>query len=104
MGEFANGLGSNVFSIGVSSLVIAVNTYFVMDYVVGLGITNGFLIALFVLYGVFYLTFCAYLTLDMILNMGGSNLVFSRAPYLAKFFSADYAYTLPDDDLAELTD
>ena len=66
MGEFTNGLISKLFAVSLSTLVIAVNIYFVMDYVVGLGITNVFFIIFLILVGLWYVTFCSYLTLDMV--------------------------------------
>ena len=66
MGEFTNGLISKLFAVSLSTLVIAVNIYFVMDYVVGLGITNVFFIIFLLLVGLWYVTFCSYLTLAMV--------------------------------------
>ena len=66
MGEFTNGIVSKVFAIGLSTLVIAVNIYFVISYVVSLGITNPAFILFVVILGFIYLLFCAYLTLDMV--------------------------------------
>ena len=50
MGDFANGPVSRVFSMILSLLVIAVNTYFVLTYVVNLGITSLALIELWELH------------------------------------------------------
>ena len=66
MGEFTNGFLSKIFAVSLSVLVIAVNIFFVLEYVVGLGITNAFFIIFVILVGVMYLLFCAYLTLDMV--------------------------------------
>ena len=66
MGEFTNGLISKFFAISLSILVIAVNIYFVISYVVSLAITSPAFILCVVLLGILYLTFCAYLTLDMV--------------------------------------
>ena len=66
MGEFTNGLISKLFAVSLSTLVIAVIIYFVMDYVVGLGITNVFFIIFLLLVGLLYVTFCSYLTLAMV--------------------------------------
>ena len=66
MGEFTNGLISKLFAVSLSTLVIAVIIYFVMDYVVGLGITNVFFIIFLLLVGLWYVTFCSYLTLAMV--------------------------------------
>merc|ERR1712240_723658 len=62
MGDFSNGLVSRMFSIALSLLVIVVNTYFVLQYVIDLGITNGAFILFVVLLGVIYLIFCHYLS------------------------------------------
>jgi len=74
MGDFANGLVSRIFSVSLSMLVIAVNTYFVISYVIKLGISNPAFILFVVLFGIIYLLFCLYLTVDMMLAMGSSNL------------------------------
>ena len=66
MGEFTNGIISKIFAIGLSTLVIAVNIYFVISYVISLGIIYPAFILAVVLVGVIYLAFCAYLTLDMV--------------------------------------
>ena len=66
MGDFTNGLVSKLFAVSLSVLVIAVNIYFVMSYVIGLGITNFFFIMFVILVGVIYLLFCTYLTIDMV--------------------------------------
>ena len=50
----------------VSILVIAVNIYFVISYVISLGIASPAFILAVVILGIVYLTFCAYLTLDMV--------------------------------------
>ena len=66
MGEFTNGLVSKLMAVSLSILVIAVNIYFSLDYVINLGISNVFFIIFVVLVGLVYLLFCAYLTLDMV--------------------------------------
>ena len=66
MGEFTNGLVSKMMAVSLSVLVIAVNIYFSLDYVINLGISNAFFILFVVLVGLVYLLFCAYLTLDMV--------------------------------------
>ncbi|TRY70319.1 hypothetical protein TCAL_08256 [Tigriopus californicus] len=100
MGEFANSYASNIFSIFVSTVIIAVNIYFVMNYVTNLGITNVVFILAVSVYGILYLIFCAYLTIDMTLNMGNGGLILSRFPGLRSYFSADFDY----EDLAELSE
>ena len=66
MGEFTNGLVSKMMAVSLSVLVIAVNIYFSLDYVINLGISNAFFILFVVLVGLVYLLFCVYLTLDMV--------------------------------------
>jgi len=100
MGDFTNGLVSRIFSIALSLLVIVVNTYFVLQYVIDLGITNGAFILFVVLLGVIYLIFCLYLTVDMILNMGGETLV--SIPFIRKLFSVVTVqgnYAIHEDEL-----
>merc|ERR1719427_926721 len=74
IGDFTNGLISRVFSVLLSMLVIAVNTYFVLTYVINLNITHPAFIFFIVLMGIIYLLFCLYLVIDMILSMGSSPL------------------------------
>jgi len=85
MGDFANGFVSRVFSVLLSLLVIAVNTYFVLTYVIDLGITNVAFILFCVLFGLAYLLFCLYLTIDMMLAMGHARL--ASLPIVQKLFS-----------------
>merc|ERR1719230_2311349 len=85
MGDFANGFVSRVFSVLLSLLVIAVNTYFVLTYVIDLGITNAAFIIFLVLFGLAYLLFCLYLTIDMMLAMGHARL--ASLPLVQKLFS-----------------
>ena len=67
MGEFTNGLVSKLLAVSLSILVIAVNIYFSLDYVVNSRyISNAFFVIFVVLVGLVYLLFCAYLTLDMV--------------------------------------
>eukprot|EP00095_Tigriopus_kingsejongensis_P002875 snap_masked-scaffold52_size450388-processed-gene-2.9 protein:Tk02875 transcript:snap_masked-scaffold52_size450388-processed-gene-2.9-mRNA-1 annotation:"protein malvolio isoform x3" len=104
MGEFANSFMSNVFSILISTVIIAVNIYFVMNYVLSLHIANGLFIFAVIAFGMFYLLFCFYLTLDMMLNMGIGGYIFTHFPFLMRYFSVDFNYVLPEDDLAELSE
>ena len=73
MGDFTNGLVSKLFAVSLSVMVIAVNIYFVMSYVIGLGITNFFFIMFVILVGVIYLLFCTYLTIDMVNQISTSS-------------------------------
>ena len=66
MGEFTNGLVSKLMAVSLSILVIAVNIYFSLDYVINLGYSNVFFVIFVVLVGLVYLLFCSYLTLDMV--------------------------------------
>ena len=66
MGEFTNGIVSKIFAILLSTLVIGVNIFFVVEYVIGLGITNPSFITFLCFLGIVYILFCAYLTLDMV--------------------------------------
>ena len=61
MGGFTNGFISRIFSVLLSMLVIAVNTYFVISYVIKLNISNPVFILFIVLLGIVYLLFCLYL-------------------------------------------
>lgn len=104
MGEFSNGIVSRIFSIALSLLVIVVNTYFVLQYVINLKITNAAFIIFIVLLGVIYLMFCLYLTVDMILNMGSDTL--ASIPFIRKLFSVvtvqgNYAIHEDEHDLSE---
>ena len=66
MGDFVNGFISKLFSVLLSMLVIAVNTYFVISYVIKLNISNPVFILFVVIIGIIYLLFCFYLTVDMV--------------------------------------
>ena len=71
--------------------------YFVMDYVVGLSITNVFFIIFLILVGLWYVVFCTYLTLDMIVTMTGSS-SFISSPLLRSMFSGSYSlHSNPED-------
>jgi len=101
MGDFANGFVSRVFSVLLSLLVIAVNTYFVLTYVIDLGITNVAFILFLVLFGLAYLLFCLYLTIDMMLAMGHARL--ASFPLVQKLFSVsttqgNYSIHADEDD------
>jgi len=90
MGEFTNGLVSKLMAISLSVLVIAVNIYFSLDYVISLGITNAFFIIFVVLVGLAYLLFCVYLTLDMVVTMSGSSAL-SSFPLLRSMLTINYS-------------
>ena len=98
MGQFTNGIGSKVFSITLSMLIVAVNTYFVVNYVSSLHIVNPGLISLISLVGIAYLLFCSYLTLDMILQMGCGDGI-SQIPILGRIFTPlAFHHSLQTDD------
>ena len=87
-----SGLASKVFSVVLAMLVIAVNIYFVVQYVIGLNITVWYFVLPISILGFLYLLFCLYLTIDMIINMGGERL--ATLPIVRKFFSPpDFDYT-----------
>jgi len=69
MGDFQNGLVSQIFSVLLSLLVISVNIYFSISYVSGLGITYWWFYLMVAVLGILYLVFCVYLTIDMLLCM-----------------------------------
>jgi len=99
MGDFTNGLISRIFSVMLSMMVIAVNTYFVISYVIKLGITHPAFILFIVLVGAIYLVFCLYLTIDMMLAMGSSHL--ANLPLVRKLFSTSTAannYAIHEED------
>jgi len=90
MGEFTNGIVSKVFAIGLSTLVIAVNIYFVISYVVSLGITNPAFILGVIVIGIIYILFCAYLSMDMILSMTNYSWLGS-VPWIGRLFRINYS-------------
>ncbi len=61
--------------------MMAVNIYFVLTYVVALGINSAWFIFVCILVAVAYLSFCAYLTVDMMLNMGGGLMQKAAPPH-----------------------
>lgn len=86
MGEFTNGITSRIFAISLSLLVIGVNTFFVISYVIKLGITNAAFIVFVIAVGLIYLLFCLYLIIDMMISMGSSRM--AGLPLVRKMFSA----------------
>jgi NRAMP (natural resistance-associated macrophage protein)-like metal ion transporter len=73
MGDFTNGFISRIFSVLLSMLLIAVNIYFVISYVIKLNISHPVFILFIVLIGIVYLLFCLYLTTDMVSIHAASN-------------------------------
>merc|ERR1711874_295204 len=90
MGEFTNGLISKLLAISLSILVIAVNIYFVISYVVSLGITSPAFVLAVILLGLVYLSFCAYLTLDMVFSMTNYSCL-NSVPWIGRFFRINYS-------------
>merc|ERR1719495_2322715 len=84
MHSFTNGKASKVFSLIFSLLVIAINIFFVFQYVVGLGITTWYFILIVVTLGLLYLLFCSYLIIDMAINMGAVCIL--NTPLLGQLF------------------
>jgi len=99
MGDFVNGFISKLFSVLLSMLVIAVNTYFVISYVIKLNISNPVFILFVVIIGIIYLLFCFYLTVDMMLAMGSTHL--ASLPLVRRIFSTTVAnnnYAIHEED------
>jgi len=99
MGDFVNGFISKLFSVLLSMLVIAVNTYFVISYVIKLNISNPAFILFVVFLGIIYLLFCFYLTVDMMLAMGSTHL--ASLPLVRRLFSTTVAnnnYAIHEED------
>jgi NRAMP (natural resistance-associated macrophage protein)-like metal ion transporter len=74
MGEFVNGWFNKVASILLSVVVIAINTYFVVETMNSLHL-HWFALVIVVVIGVCYLIFCAYLVVHMAISMGNTNLL-----------------------------
>ncbi|KAJ8928893.1 hypothetical protein NQ314_018464 [Rhamnusium bicolor] len=74
MGEFVNGIGNKIASILLSIVVIAINTYFVINTVNSLEL-HWFPLLLVVIAGIMYLLFCAYLVIHMAIAMGSTHLL-----------------------------
>ena len=91
MGDFKNGLLAKVFSISLALLVISINIYFVINYVMHQNITNPGFIFLISLTGILYLLFCLYLTLEMVIQMGHGNCI-ARLPVIGKVFMPQEFY------------
>ena len=86
MGDFTNGVMTKLFSISLALLVISINIYFVINYVMAQNITNPGVIFVICLLGLVYLMFCLYLTMDMMIQMGcGDGL--TRLPVIGNLFT-----------------
>ena len=101
MGDFMNGMASKVFSILFSVLVIAINIFFVISYVMALSYTNAGFYFLICLVGIFYLLFVVYLTLEMIIQMGCGDWT-TRFPIVGKLFMPiEFYHDLQSNDNLE---
>lgn len=90
MHSFASGTLSKVFSLALSLLVIAINIFFVFQYVVSLGFTSWYFILFIVILGLLYLLFCGYLIIDMAINMGAVGIL--NTPFGRLFANPDETY------------
>ena len=101
MGEFKNGIWSKVFSISLSLLVIGINIYFVINYVIQQHITNPGIILVICAGGVCYLLFCIYLSMEMIIQMGDGGRI-SRTPLVGEIFTPrEFYHDLQNNDNIE---
>lgn len=82
MGEFVNGIGNKVASILLSILVIAINTYFVVNTVYEFNL-HWVMIFVIVVIGIIYLLFCVYLVVHMAVSMGNTTLM--RYDFITKY-------------------
>jgi len=102
--EFANGRFSKALSVALSAVVVGVNIFFVFNYVAGLGISSALFYAAITLLGLAYLCFCAYLTLDMIVNMGWGGERLTQWITNSRYFSArasNYSIQRNDESTVE---
>ncbi|XP_023018599.1 protein Malvolio isoform X2 [Leptinotarsa decemlineata] len=74
MGAFVNGIGNKIASIALSIVVIAINTYLVINTVNEMEL-SWFPLLIVVVFGIIYLLFCAYLVVHMAVSMGNTNLL-----------------------------
>ncbi|CAG9815191.1 unnamed protein product [Phaedon cochleariae] len=74
MGEFVNGIGNMVASILLSIVVIGINTYFVVNTMNELDL-HWFSLLLVIVVGIFYLLFCLYLVVHLIVSIGNTRLL-----------------------------
>ena len=101
MGDFKNGLLAKLFSISLALLVISINIYFVVNYVIAQNIINPGLIFLIILAGIAYLLFCLYLTLEMVIQMGHGDRI-ARLPLIGKLFTPlEFYHDLQNNDSLE---
>ena len=99
MGNFANGLTNKILATLISLLIIAVNIYFVIDFILSKHISNSVVIVVIVLLGVFYLVFCLYLALDAMIHMGFSKLAgFGIIQTLFKVHFQDVQYQIQSEN------
>ncbi len=62
-----------ILSIALSILVIVINIFFSLTYLISLNFDEWWFFLICFIIGSGYLSFCAYLALDMIINMGGGT-------------------------------
>lgn len=74
--------GNKVASILLSIVVIAINTYFVINTVNELEL-HWFPLLVVILVGIFYLLFCVYLVIHMAISMGNTRLL--RYGFVSKY-------------------
>jgi natural resistance-associated macrophage protein len=67
MGDFANGITNKIIASLLAVVVIGINIYFVIDLVIEKFAGNLLAYILFAIYGVYYVTFIAYLVKILIL-------------------------------------
>ena len=97
MGDFANGLTNKLVATTVSLLVVAVNIYFVLDFIASKHITNVLAIMFISILGFFYLVFCLYLAVDAMIHMGFTKLAEFRI--IQQFYRVEHLqYQVQQDE------
>ena len=102
MGNFANGIVAQGIAVALAILVIAVNIFFVLDYVLTVrsGISSHFVGGIFIsavcLLGFLYLLFCVYLALDMLLHME-AHWLRRWVPWSDRLFAEDIVSVSEED-------
>lgn len=83
--------GNKIASIILSVVVIAINTYFVVN-TVNEHHLHWFFLLLVIVIGIFYLVFCFYLVLHMAISMGNTSLL--RYNFVNKYIMGPVDMTL----------
>ena len=96
MHQFASGALTKIFSLALSILVIGINIFFVLQYVLGLGYSAWYFYFFIIFVGILYLMFCLYLITDMAINMGAVGIL--RTPLGSLFAHPDETYEMYDDN------